>query len=142
MPSTCRSSTICDACREAHQVVGIGQRIGFVEVIHTPRESTLGITPRSIAPDVEVAHRQDRGSTAEFSTEHWPVLSPPIVGAAKERKRIAAYGGMFGAQVRLDNGRAPAHPRVVSTRRFMNVHRHDLVLGEATLLHALILRVS
>jgi hypothetical protein len=40
---------------------------------------------------------------------------------------------MLGAQVRLDNGRAPAHPLLVSTSRFMNVHRHDLALGEETL---------
>src|SRR5579864_966434 len=67
------------AHREPNEIVGVGHRIGFVEIIDAPNETTFRIAPRTEVLYMQVAHGQYLRSFGEFGTNLWPDLCPAVV---------------------------------------------------------------
>src|ERR1017187_5303254 len=110
------------AGRQAHQIICIRQRIRFVEVIDTPGQPTLGVTPRSKTADMQISHRQYFGSITQVGAYLRPKLSPPVKCPAEKEERAFSHLLVLQSQVSLDDGRTTAHPVFVALGRLMNVH--------------------
>src|ERR1700676_4830018 len=65
-----------DARRQAHQVAGIRQRIGLVEIVNTPRHPAFGIAPRAETVNVEIADAEDLRSVQQIVAYFRPQLGP------------------------------------------------------------------
>src|ERR1700680_2536332 len=74
------------AGRQAHQIIRIGQRIRFVEVIDPPGQPTLGVAPSSKTADMQISHRQYFGGITQTGTYLRPKLSPPVKRPAEKEE--------------------------------------------------------
>src|ERR1700681_518134 len=72
------------AGRQAHQIICIRQRRRFVEIIDTPGQPTLSVSPRAKTADMQIAHRQYLRSIMKIGAYIWPQLSPPIKCPSEE----------------------------------------------------------
>src|SRR6202049_5193920 len=110
------------AGRQAHQIIRIGQRIGFVEVIDTPGQPTLGVAPSSKTADMQISHRQYFGSIPQVGAYLRPKLSPPVKRPAEKEEGAFSHLLVLQSQVGFDDGRTTAHPVFVALGRLMNIH--------------------
>src|ERR1700736_1441439 len=110
------------AGRQAHQIIRIGQRIRFVEVIDTPGQPTLVVTPSSKTADMQIAYRQYFGGITQVGTYFRPKLSPPVKRPAEKEERAFSHLLVLQSQVSFDDGRTTAHPVFVALGRLMNIH--------------------
>src|ERR1035441_6037867 len=110
------------AGRQAHQIICIRQRIRFVEIIDTPGQPTLGVTPSSKTADMEISHRQYFGSITQGGTYLRPKLSPPVKRPAEKEEGAFSHLLVLQSQVSFDDGRTTAHPVFVALCRLMNIH--------------------
>ena len=56
------------ADRQSDEIVGVRQRVGFIEIIHTPDQAPFGVPPCSEILDVQVAHCQHLGTFCQLGT--------------------------------------------------------------------------
>src|SRR5208282_16576 len=111
------------ASREPDQVVGIGQRIGVIEVVDTPRETAFRVAPGAEAVNVKVATSEHSRSVAQVGANLRPQLSPPVERAAKKHEQVAAHLLVLQPQIGLDDRSAAAHPAFVTAGSLQEIHR-------------------
>lgn len=66
------------ASGQSDEVIGVGKRISFVEIIDTPAKPALSIPPCSETVYVQIADCENLRSAAKAVTHGWPQLSPPV----------------------------------------------------------------
>src|ERR1700680_4025396 len=110
------------AGRQAHQIICIRQKIRFVEIIDSPGQSTLGITPSSKTADMQISYRQYFGSITQVGAYLRPKLSPPVKRPAEKEEGAFSHLLVLQSQVGFDDGRTTAHPVFVAPCRLMNIH--------------------
>src|SRR5277367_3508582 len=111
------------AGREPDQVVGIGQRIRVIEIVHAPRETAFRVAPGAEAVNVKVATRENLRSVAQVGANLRPQLSPSIERTAKKHEQVAAHLLVLQPQIGLDDGSATAHPTFVTAGSLQEIHR-------------------
>ena len=89
------------ACREPDQVVGIGQRIRVIEIVHAPRETAFRVAPGAEAVNVKVATCENPRSVAQIGANLGPQLSPPVERTAEKHEQVAAHLLVLQPQIGL-----------------------------------------
>ena len=102
------------AGRQAHQITGVRQPGGFVEIVHSPDQAAVGVAPGAEILHVQVAHRQRFGPRSEIAADLRPDLRPAIVGGAHERKQRRFHLGVLQFQIVGNQGDVGCEPRLVS----------------------------
>ena len=91
------------AGRQAHQIIGIRQRIRFVEIIDTPGQPTFGVAPSSKTVDMEISYRQYCGSITQVGAYLRPKLSPPVKRPAEKEQRAFSHLPVLQSQLSFDD---------------------------------------
>lgn len=115
---------------ESHQIDGVGHGPGFVEVVDTPDEAALDVTPGAEILDVEIADRKDVRSLGEFGTDLGPELGPAEVSCAEEGEKFRLHAGVFEAEVVLIEVSALGQPAFEVAGGFDDVHAGNDSDGE------------
>src|ERR1700676_3512007 len=98
------------AGRQAHQIIGIRQRIRFIEIIDTPGQPTLRVAPGSKTADMEISYCQYFGGITQAGAYVRPKLSPPVKRPAEKEERAFSHLLVLQSQLGFDDGRTTAHP--------------------------------
>jgi len=96
--------------------------MGFVEIIDSPDQAALDVSPCTEIFHVKVTDCQNMRSLSEIGADLWPYLCPAIVSGAQKGKDIGLHVGVFEAKVLLDNGRAVGQPIFKVTSCLNDVH--------------------
>ena len=107
---------------KTHKVVGIGKRVGIVEIVDAPAEAAFPIPPGAVTSHVQVSDAQYSWSLVQVVAHFRPELRPPIIGSSEEQKRIAAHLRVLRGQLGFDDPGAAPHPCFVFVRRAQNVY--------------------
>ena len=117
--------------------MGPRQKSRFVEVIHTPDLSTVGIAPRAEVLDVQIAHREHFGSPLKWTAVSLPQLTPAIVCGSQEQKLIRLHLPMLEHKVWPEHLHLFCEPLLVEPRTLKNFQlqcSQDLCMGDRRLL--------
>src|SRR5580765_1538546 len=114
---------------EAHQVLRIRQRRGFVEIVHTPDQASLGVAPGGEVLPVQGADAQRAGCRGRLAADLWPQLRPAVEGGAQEREHVLRHEPVLQIKVALQNRHALHEPALVGAGGFPDVHEPHLKGG-------------
>src|SRR5215471_14325370 len=114
----------CQDCayRQANQVVGIRQGVGFVEVVYSPDESALLVTPSSEIFHVEITNGENLWRLSKLRTNLRPQLRPAIKSRTQKHEGRLGHALMFQAQISLDHPRMAAQPFLELLVGFNDIH--------------------
>ncbi|MGA8731576.1 MAG: hypothetical protein WB608_22650, partial [Terracidiphilus sp.] len=84
---------------QADEIVGVGQGIGFVEIIDAPTKTALDISPSAEAVYMEITDCQNFRRMAEIGAYAGPQLSPPVECASEKSKRTFSHLFMLQSKV-------------------------------------------
>src|ERR1700757_2245416 len=107
---------------QSHQVVSIGKRMSFVEIVDTPDETAFAVAPRSEIFYVEIAYGQHMRCLRQIWADLRPNLRPAVIGGSQKGKNRLFHAGMFQAEIFFDQIGAEAQPFFEVARRFDYVH--------------------
>ena len=91
------------AGRQAQQIVGIGQRVGLVEIVDAPGKPAQGVVPGAEVLQMKITHRQDHRRGGNLLVQLHELLCPAVIGGAQEAERILAHRLVLVAQVAADD---------------------------------------
>src|ERR1035438_6602750 len=79
------------AGRQAHQIIRIGQRIRFVEIVDAPGKPAFAVAPSPKTADMQISHSQYCGGISQVGAYLRPNLSPSVKCSAKKEERIFSH---------------------------------------------------
>src|ERR1035441_7191000 len=106
---------------QAHEIVGVGQWVGLVEIIDTPAEAAFRISPSSKAVYMQVADGLNLRCATQFGTKCRPKLSPAVIGSPQKQERTFLHLFMLEAEVRQYHRGTAVHPVVVTYGGLPNI---------------------
>ena len=98
--------------------------MGFVEVIDSPDQAALDVSPCTEIFNVKVAYCQNLRSLSQIRTDLRPYLCPAIVSGAQKGKDMELMF-VFEAKILLDDGRAVRQPILKVTSCLDDVHQAE-----------------
>ena len=99
--------------------------MGFVEIIDSPDQAALDVSPRTKIFNMKVAHGQNMRSLGKIRADLRPGLCPAIIGGAQKRKDIGLHVGVFEAKIFLDDRSAVRQPILKVSSCLDDVHRAE-----------------
>ena len=106
-----------------NQVVWIGKRVGFVEIIDSPDETALDVAPSAEILHVQVTDCQHPRSFRLIGTHFRPELCPAIKCGAEKWEDRQLHVGMLEVEILLDDLGAFRQPFLELPRRLDYVHK-------------------
>lgn len=107
---------------EPNQIVGVRERIAFVEIVDAPDKPAFGITPGPEILDMQIADCQDTRGLHEVGANFRPELSPTVVRGSKKKEKFSLHTEMFQTQVFPYDVGAMSQPVFIAARGFDYVH--------------------
>ena len=83
------------------QIESVGQRGAFVEIVDSPNQAALKVTPGAKILDVKIAYGENPGSLGRVGADLGPDLHPAIKGSAEKRKWRLRHVLVFQAKIRF-----------------------------------------
>jgi hypothetical protein len=113
---------------EAHEIVDVRHREGFVEVVDTPDEASVDVAPGAEIFNVQIANREQMWSFGQIGADLGPDLRPAIVSGSQERKDSGFHIRVLEAEVFLGEVGAVGEPVFELTGGFDYVHRAETIV--------------
>src|SRR5579872_1692837 len=76
---------------QSDQIAGVGQPIGFVEIIDTPYQSSEGVAPGTEAGNMKISHGENWRGGRQLWADLRPKLAPAEEGAAQKAHWISHH---------------------------------------------------
>ncbi len=111
---------------EPHEVMGVRQPAGLVEVVDPPHQPPLGVAPGAEVLDVQVAHGQHLGGAQQIGAHLRPALRPAVVGGAQEEKQRLLHVPVLLLQVLGHQRDLAGQPALVAVRGLLDRRRAGL----------------
>ncbi len=96
--------------------------MGFVEIIDSPDQASLDVSPCPEIFNVKVTHCQNMRSLGEIRADLRPYLCPAIISGTQKGKDIGLHVGVFEAKVLLDDRSAARQPILEVSSCLDDVH--------------------
>ena len=108
--------------RQPHQVHRVGEEAGLVEIVDSPHQPPIGISPGAEVLHVQVADRQETRHVIQFRAHLGPYLHPTIESRPKEWKKGRRHLLVLEPQIGLDNSDVQSQPILEPSGGLNDVH--------------------
>src|SRR5260221_4270453 len=108
---------------QANEVHRVGCRPRFVEIVDSPDQPALEVTPGAEVFDVQVAYSKNLRRPGRVWADQRPPLRPPVKRGAKKRKRRLSHVAMLQSYVGLHHPHVARRPLFEMGGGFDNVRQ-------------------
>src|ERR1019366_1954778 len=108
---------------QSHQIIGIRQRVSFIEIVDAPGQAAKSVPPCAEACYVQIANRQHGRRLVQLRANFRKQLCPPVKCAAEKLNRTLRHQLVLVRELILHHRNVAADPCLEIFRRRQNIHK-------------------